>query len=249
MKSKFYIQAGWDDAPHLSGTDKEQLLASCEPHLREARSKGIPSMGSGAIYPFREEDILTSGVRLEPWFRRAYGMDVGWNCTAVVWGALDPDTDILYIYDCYAEGEARPEVHAGSIKKRDFKKPYMRLPGAIDPASQGSSQVDGQKLLQLYRAEGLHLIEADNSLESGIYEVYSRFASGRLKIFNNPNTEGLMKELRTYRRDEKGKIVNKPQYHRLDGLRYLVTTGLKIAKAQPVENKTAPGLGYVDYGV
>jgi phage terminase large subunit-like protein len=51
---KAFIMAGWDDVPHLSKEVKDRMLAECEPHLRDARSKGIPSLGSGAIYPLAE---------------------------------------------------------------------------------------------------------------------------------------------------------------------------------------------------
>ena len=55
--SKYLVTAGWDDAPHLDPKAKEELLSSIPPYLRDARSKGIPSLGSGAIYPISEDEI------------------------------------------------------------------------------------------------------------------------------------------------------------------------------------------------
>jgi phage terminase large subunit-like protein len=49
--SRFLIQATWDDAPHLTSEQKEKLFAALPPHQREARSKGVPQLGSGAIFP------------------------------------------------------------------------------------------------------------------------------------------------------------------------------------------------------
>ena len=43
--------AGWDDVPHLEERTKTELLESTPPHLRDARSKGIPSL---LITPYRD---------------------------------------------------------------------------------------------------------------------------------------------------------------------------------------------------
>lgn len=230
--SKFYIQAGWDDAPHLSEDVKKEMLEACEPHLREARSKGIPAMGAGQVYPVPERDfVIQDHIELKPWWRYAAGFDVGWNFNACVWGAYDADSGILYIYDVYLKGQADPEQHAAAIRRRDF--PKLKIPIAIDPASKGRSQIDGRQLLKLYREAGLLCVPADNSIESGINTVYGMLQGQQIRILQNPNTEALLREMRTYRRDEKGRIINKNDYHCLDALRYLVMTGLKIAKPIP----------------
>lgn len=246
--SKFYQQCDWWSVPHLSKADIEEMLAGCEPHLREARSTGTPAMGQGQVYPISERDLLTEeAVRLKPWWRRCAGFDVGYRWNAVVWIAHDTDTDVAYVYDVYLKGQADPEVHASAIRRRD--PPNMKIPIAIDPASKGRSQVDGRNLLQMYRSEGLHLIPADNAVESGIQEVYARMVSQRLKIIQNPNTEALLKELRTYRRNDNGLIVNKSDYHIMDALRYCVMTGLKIAKPLPQQDDYSHVVGSINYGI
>jgi len=164
-------------------------------------------------------------MEIPSWFRRAYALDVGWNFTAALFGALDPDLDILYIYDAYKRKKAEPEMHAAAIMKR--YPGGFKLPGAIDPASRGRSQVDGRNLLQLYRKEGLHLVPADNAVEAGIEAVWSRLSTGRLKVARH--LVDFFDEYRLYRRDENGRIV-KEHDHYMDALRYLVMTGLKIAK-------------------
>ncbi len=66
--NKAIVSAGWSDAPHLDDKEKMELLASCEPHLRESRSQGIPHLGSGAIYPINLEDILIDPFQIKPWY-------------------------------------------------------------------------------------------------------------------------------------------------------------------------------------
>lgn len=197
---RFWIQAGWEDCPHLDEATKAELLASIQPYQREARTKGTPSLGSGAIYPVAESDITVSPFEIPKHWPRAYGMDVGWNRTAVVWGARDPEDGTVYVYSEYYVGSEKPPIHAAGVKARG-----EWIPGVIDPASNGRSQIDGEQLMGQYRTLGLKLHPADNTVETGIYEVWTLFSSGQLKVFTS--CVNLLSEFRRYRRDERGRIV------------------------------------------
>lgn len=210
------ISATWDDAPHLGEEEKKELFETLPPHQREARSKGVPSLGSGAIYPVLEQEFVIDPISIPEHWALGYGFDVGWNNTAACWGALDRDSDVLYIYADYKQGQKEPALHASAIKQRGE---WIR--GAIDPASAGRSQKDGQQLINLYKGQGLNLIKADNTVEAGIFDVYERLTTGRLKVFSTCTK--LLEEYRLYRRDEKGRIV-KQNDHIMDALRYLVRT-------------------------
>ena len=211
---KFVVNVTWDDVPHISTEEKEQMLASTPPALRRARSAGEPTVGSGRIYPVDINDIMVDDFQIPKFWRKAYGMDVGWNNTAAAWGAWDENNDIIYIYSEHKQGEAEPIIHASAIKARGE---WMK--GAIDPASRGRAQTDGQSLLQLYKKEGLNLVIANNAVDAGIYEVWQRLSTGRLKFFKSCTNS--MKELALYHRDDKGKIVKKND-HLLDCIRYLL---------------------------
>jgi hypothetical protein len=222
--SKYTVIATWDDVPHLTQESKEELLATIPINERDARSKGIPVIGSGRIYPIDIDTTTCKDFPIPKHWPKVYALDVGWNRTAALWGALDRETDILYIYSEHYQGEQEPMFHAKAIKARGE---WMR--GVIDPASGGRSQIDGQKLFELYVKEGLKLINAENAVEAGIYEVWQRFQTGRLKIFKScPN---LLKEISLYHRDDKGKIVKKND-HLCDCLRYLCMSGLRVASCQ-----------------
>ncbi len=229
------VTVTWDDVPHLTKEAKDELWRSLPPFQRDARSKGVPQLGSGVIYQVAEEDLLVDDFAIPDHWPRAYGMDVGWNRTAAVWGALDRDNSCLYLYSEHYMGQAEPVVHAQGIKARG-----EWIPGVIDPASNGRSQHDGQQLIQVYRDLGLNLDSADNSVEAGIYDVWTRMASGRLKVFRS--SQSWRKEFRLYRRDENGKIVKKDD-HIMDATRYLVKSGLDVVKTKPV--KKAPQQLYV----
>lgn len=234
-QSKYLTSAGWDDIPHLDEKTKRELLESVPPHLRDARSKGIPSLGQGAIYPIKPEEIMCDPFAIPDHWYRGYGMDVGWKVTAAIWGALDKDTDTLYLTAEHYRKEAEPSIHAASIKARG-----VWIPGAIDPASRGRSQTDGSQLFQLYMNLGLKLILADNAVEAGIYDVYERLSTGRLKVFKT--LQNWLGEYRLYRRDEKGKIV-KANDHAMDATRYLCRpSSIRQMKQKPAMAKPMHGL-------
>jgi phage terminase large subunit-like protein len=224
--SKFVVMATWDDVPHLTQKTKDLLWSSIPPFQRDARSKGIPQLGAGAIYPVPESDILVDDFQIPDHWPRGFAMDVGWKRTAAGWYALDRDNDILYRIGEHYRGEAEPAIHAHAIKARG-----SWIPGVIDPAARGRNQIDGSKLLQMYLDLGLDLEAAINSVESGIYEVWQRMSTGRFKVFKS--CVNWLFEFRLYRRDEKGRIV-KEHDHAMDETRYFVTSGIQRMKTKPI---------------
>lgn len=212
-RKKFVVMATWDDAPHLDDRAKTELWESIPPYQRDARSKGIPQLGSGAIFPVPESDFSVSPFAIPDFWPRGYGMDVGWNCTAGVWGALDRQNDVLYLTHEYKRGQSEPSIHATGIKAAG-----AWIPGFIDPASRGRSQKDGSQLIQDYRDLGLQLQQAENAVESGLYSVWNRLSTGRIKVFKT--LSNWFMEFRLYRRDERGRVV-KENDHLMDCTRYL----------------------------
>ncbi len=230
--SKFIVMATWDDAAHLDEKAKEELWKSIPPFQRDARSKGIPQLGAGAIYPVPETDFLVDDFQIPDHWGRVYGMDVGWNRTAVIWGAHDRETDTIYLYSEHYRGEAEPSVHAEAIRSRG-----EYISGVIDPASRGRNQKDGAQLIQLYCDLGLNLQTALNGVESGIYEVWQRLSTGRLKVFKS--LSNWKQEFRLYRRDEKGRVV-KERDHLMDATRYLVLSGLDSTTPKHINKEKEP---------
>lgn len=229
-ESKYMTPAGWDDVPHLDEKTKADLLDSTPPYLRDARSKGTPSLGAGAIYPVEESVFLVDPFAIPAYWPKAFGFDVGWKRTAAIWGAWDRDADVVYLYAEHYRGQAEPSIHATSVKARgDW------IPGVIDPAARGRSQADGEQLIIQYRELGLDVTPAINSREAGIHAVWERLSVGRLKVFK---TLGNWRaEHRFYRRDEKGAVV-KENDHLMDATRYLVISGLKRAKVRPIDKNS-----------
>lgn len=230
------VMAGWDDVPHLDEATKKEMLKSIPPHLRGARTKGSPSLGSGAIYGIDQDEFTCEPFRIPAHFARGYGMDVGWKKTAAAFGAWDRDNDIIYIHSEHYRGRAEPSVHAEAIKARgDW------LIGAIDYA--GTDQSSGERLIDIYSSLGLNVVKAKKEVEAGILEVWQLLSTGRLKVFSS--CQNWLAEHRQYRRDENGKVV-KANDHLMDSTRYLIRLRSVVMKTMPVVRPVTDGFKIAD---
>lgn len=222
---KWFVQAGWKDVPHLDEDEKRALRATTPLYQIQARTEGEPTLGAGAIYPIAESDVVVPTRAIPDTWRRVYALDVGWNRTACIWGAEDPGSANLELYDEHYQGQGEPASHAAAIKARGE---WMN--GVIDPAGGGSSQIDGRTLIEIYGRLGLHLQPAVNAVEAGLTEVWNLLVSGRLKV--QAHLHNWLAEFRKYHRDEHGKVV-KANDHLMDGTRYLVVSGRAYLKVKP----------------
>lgn len=222
--SRLLVGATWDNAPHLSESAKAELWNSIPEFLRDARTKGIPQLGSGAIYPFSESSIRVTDFPLPKHWVRAFGLDTALSgTTAAAWGILDRETQNLYVYSVYKRSQAETAVHAEAMKARG-----LWIPGVGDAADVMDS--DRTQFIALYRRYGFNLELPDKAVETGIQDVYDRMSAGKFKVF--ASCVAFFEEFRLYQRDEKGK-VKKVNDHILDATRYLVRSGLQRAKCEP----------------
>ncbi|MGO9255776.1 MAG: hypothetical protein ACLQU1_05680 [Bryobacteraceae bacterium] len=150
---------------------------------------------------------------------------------AAIWGAHDPQSDVLYLWSEYY-GEADPAIHAAAIRARG-----EWIPGLIDPEANGRDRKDGGQLIQIYQKLGLKLQYQDNPSESGILEVGQRIRSGRLKVF--ASLQEYLAERRRYRRHENGQVV-KDRDNLQDATRCLVH-GISAMLTQTVEEQEEEG--------
>ena len=225
---------GMSNKPRILSVELERPVVRVVPEVvleaaRDFLNRAVVTVGGTRI---PDSDIVIPDFEIPAHWPRAYGLDVGWNRTAAVWGALDRDSDVLYLYSEHYVGEAEPSVHAAAILERGK---WIR--GAIDPASRGRTQTDGRQLLQMYTELGLDLQMADNAVEAGIYRVWQRLSSGRLKVFKS--MQQWLAEFRLYRRDEKGKVV-KERDHLMDATRYLEMEMQNIGRTEPPKKPKDP---------
>ena len=95
------------------------------------------------IYPVADAAIVIPEFKIPDHWPQAYGLDIRWNTVAAVWGARNPQSDVLYLYSEY-HADADPAIHAAAIRSRgDW------IHGLIDPAANGRDRRDGYRLLQM----------------------------------------------------------------------------------------------------
>jgi hypothetical protein len=85
--SRYVCNVVWDDVPHLSQAEKDELYAAIPAYQRSARTKGMPILGSGLVYPFDEERLKVDPLQKVPDFwARCFGLDTdagaGYTATA-----------------------------------------------------------------------------------------------------------------------------------------------------------------------
>lgn len=230
-----------EDAEHIPPAERARIIASFPSHEREARAKGVPTMGSGRIFPV-EESLITEPAFLIPdhWPRLA-GIDFGWDHpTAAMWGAWDRDTDTLHLYDAYRVREQPVIVHAAAIKARG-----AWIPVAWPHDGLQHDKGAGIELAEQYKEQGVSMLhemaqfpESDEhtatsrvSVEAGLSEMLDRMLTGRLKVA--AHLTEWFDEFRLYHRKD-GKVV-KEYDDLLSATRYLMMM-LRYAKTKPVQS-------------
>jgi hypothetical protein len=132
-------------------------------------------------------------------------------------------------YDEYYVGQEHPAVHTAAINLKGGRW----CPGVIDPAAEKARGPDGELLIEAYRSLGLNVEKADNTRVSGLLTCWDMLSTQKLRIFNT--LIHWVKEVKLYRRDEKGEIIKKND-HLMDAMRYNVMSGFAVAKVPPEGN-------------
>lgn len=197
-----------EDALHIRKEERQRIIDSYPLHERDARIRGEPMLGSGAIFPIADEDIMCDPFDMNSvpffWLELA-AIDFGWNHpTAAVRGLYNPQDDIIYITNTYKRREATPLVHAAALK------PWGKLPFAWPHDGLQHDKGSGVPLMEIYRKEGLNMLpenarfeDGSNGVEAGIAEMLMRMETGRFKVFRH--LTDWFEEKRMYHRRE-GKI-------------------------------------------
>lgn len=208
--SKCVVRMTLDDAGFYTEEQRRNIVAKYPDHQREARTKGVPMLGSGRVFPIPEAKIIVEPFEVPKEWARIGGLDFGWeHPTAAVKLAWDREADVMYVVAEYRVREATPLIHAGAL--RGWGKD---MPWAWPHDGMQSGPTDGAKLAKQYKEHGLKLL-ADNAknpgggigVEAGVMTMLERFQTGRLKIFSS--CVQVLDEYRFYHREE-GKIV--PDY-------------------------------------
>lgn len=204
-----------EEAPHYSPEQIAAIIASYKPHEVEARTKGVPILGSGRVFPIEESRITCDPFPIPGHFVQIGGLDFGWDHPfAAVKIAWDRDTDTIYVTAAYRAREQTPLVHAGALKPWGcvaMRPDVQWLPWAWPHDGLQHDKGSGEQLAEQYRKQGLKLTskkatfeDGSNGLEAGLMEMYGRMEVGKLKVFSN--LVEWFEEFRIYHRKD-GQVV------------------------------------------
>ncbi len=219
-RSAYVENIQWEDVPLqiFPQAMRDQMEASFLPHQKEARTKGLPTVGDGRIYTTLEKTFVVQPFKVPFHWAKMYALDIGYECTAAVWLTYDKDSDTLYVYDEYYSEKELPTTHVAAILGKG-----KWIPGVIDPSALQTNKHDGKTSFMLYREMGLDVRLADNRVQAGIMEVQNRLATGRLKVFSS--CTNVLEEYRLYRyatNKTTGEtiVARKQSDHAMDAMRY-----------------------------
>jgi len=196
-----------EDAEHYSAEEAAAIIASYPAHEREARAKGIPTLGSGRVFPVSEESISTPVIPIQDEWVQIGGLDFGWDHpTAAVKLVWDKDADVIYVTHCYKQREATPIVHSAALR------PWGEwVPWAWPHDGLQHDKGSGEELANQYRDQRLNMLaeratfeDGKSGVEAGIAEMLDRMLTGRWKVFEH--LEPWFNEFRLYHRKD-GLIV------------------------------------------
>ena len=235
---QFMCQASWDDAPHLDDAVKEQLMSVYTPAERAMRTSGQPTLGSGVVFPIKEEKITCEPFTIPDHWMRIIGIDLGMDHpNGVACIAWDNENNKFYLYDEYSQrGETLSMLAAAIRGKGGSTIPVVVPHDAFKRDGAGS----GRQFVKILSEDfGLNIVmepfsnppTADgkpggNSIETGIAVMMTAMEEDRFKVFNTCTK--FLQETKLYHR-ENGKIIDKGD-DMISACRYAVMMAGRYAK-------------------
>lgn len=212
------LLVGLDDAMHEDGRThlvkevRDQLETAYMPHERDMRIRGLPVLGSGAVYSLAIETIICKPFPILESMPRLCALDFGSggknHPTAAVWLVFDLDSNTCWVYDCYKSWATEPSVHAQAVRSRGE---WIPVAWPHDGHRKEAYATDG--VAREYRAMGLRLLgthatneDGSTVIEPGLFKIYRAMLEGRFFVF--PHLIAWQEEFRMYHRDEGGTIVD-----------------------------------------
>lgn len=203
------------DVGHYTDAERASIIASYPKHMREARAKGIPTLGSGRIFEYGEEALMEPpipSIHVPLYWRKIWGTDFGIEHP---FGAVlllhDADNDVLHIHHTYRQSGALPITHAQAMKRVGANVPVAWPHDGNKRQAEGIDETTTTTLAAIYRKHGLLMLGTHATLntggfstEAGIMQVLEYMNEGRLRVASH--LTDWFEEFRLYHRKD-GVIV------------------------------------------
>jgi len=205
------VQMTLDDATFYKQEEREEIEAQYTDAEKLARTKGLPAMGEGLIYPVSDDEVSVEPFEVPDYYRQIIGIDFGFDHpTALVCMAYNPDNDTIYITDVYKKERELISTYADALKQRGAAK----LPVAWPHDGLKTDPRSGKPLRDLYAEKGVRMLPESARMDPDkggaqprepiIQECLERMREGRLRVFTTCSE--WFSEKNTYHRRD-GKVV------------------------------------------
>ncbi len=211
------------DCPWITTEKIEEMKRTIPEREWDLRLKGIPQLGTGAVYDFDEESIkfYPEQIQIQDHWKVAAAIDFGYNpdpC-AILYGAIDTDTGVFYLFKEFYETQKTMVEIGGYIRRTAPSIPV------IYPADGNTSRVgtdSAKTYVEMLEDEGVNMATrvdyGNNSREAGHMAIREAMRSGSFLVSHD--CINWFKEFRLYQYDEKSS-TNKCDDHAMDATRYL----------------------------
>jgi predicted phage terminase large subunit-like protein len=176
-----------------------------------------------------ESQLTVNPFPIPDTWPRAFGMCITRAGVAALWGARD-NGGTIHLYAEHLLPHAEPSENARAIKiLGDW------IPGVINFSSIKGSEMDRDRLRNLYRQHGLKIQTTKDAEEIAIYELWQLLAANKIKVF--ASLSGFLSEYR----------INDEQSPLLLCLHSLIVSGRNCMRTKPVKpvipRRSSYGLG------
>jgi phage terminase large subunit-like protein len=176
------------DAEHYTPEQRSAIIQAYPEYERQARTEGIPQLGSGRVFPLPESQVAVQSFPIPEHWPQGCALDFGWDHpSAGVRMAWDRDSDVLYITATHRARQQTPALFAAATRPwGDW------LPWAWPHDGLQHDKGSGEQLASIYRQQGLKMMslratfeDGTSGMEAGITEMLERMETGRLKVFHH----------------------------------------------------------------
>ncbi|MGL5964472.1 MAG: terminase large subunit domain-containing protein [Fusobacteriaceae bacterium] len=193
--------ASWDECPHITEKDIKRLLAGVPAFQHDMRRKGLPVLGSGAVFPYRDEDIMCEDLKPQSTWPILAALDFASvnDASVVVFCAYDPTHDVYYVYEMSYVDTNIDNKNSRYMAQVILNSPTPRIPvvsphdgglKSVNPESKAKQMVGlGVNVLgeAFYNPFNLNLAfhritKKNRDREPGLAEMRRLFETNKLKV-------------------------------------------------------------------
>lgn len=193
------VEGDWNEAfiaeacEFPSGKFKDQV---------DALSGAYAMLIGANMFTTPEDHIAIPGnLRILDTWPRVAAMDVSQGVVSMVWGAYQPSSGVIYIYDCLSRPRSSMAVHASAAGQRKTWIPML-----FDMFDQKRADTEAHQIIAPFNALGIEVYHVPLDMEGACQDMQTRFDQAQLRVFEN--LTDWFGQYRRLARDEKGEIAD-----------------------------------------